>query len=523
MARFAPDGIPIEIKVGRTIVLGTCFLLFLLTLYHIVGAIMGKKAEKKLKAQLSDMRSTIQSLVRAGYDAAKTNDENSRHWSAAEDKCPTLMNDRETRRRLRVRARYEADNNCYCSGLVSTLATDVIGYTGPRLRILHSDSGLKTFIETEWVKWSEHRYVNLASKLRILDECKTVEGENFLLPFTDDEVGEETGYALGITNIPANRVTDPDTWGMFGIIRESKIINDDGVIVDKKTGRPKAYKIMDEMDDLNSLIRSKPDSIKAKYIYHWYGPRKSNSYRGYSELTPALPLFAQLRRYGLATLTAAEVAAMLAGVMKTTSPPVAGEPAELKDWTTVPLQRGALISLPDGWDASQFKPEQPISTMEMFVNLILREIGRSLDVPFGIVAGDSSRYNYSSAQLDYRGYEERLKFNKGQKKIRVLNPLFGEWLLELAKNDPRINREYENGQIYYTWTFANRPSSDPVKDATAEQVRLSYNGTTLEEVYAARGQDWEEGLEQRQIETEKVRELGLIESKEESENVPSDD
>jgi capsid protein len=62
-----------------------------------------------------------------------------------------------------------------------------------------------------------------------------------------------------------------------------------------------------------------------------------------------------------------------------------------------------------------------------------------------------------------------------------------------------------------------------VKDATAEQVRLSYNGTTLEEVYAARGQDWEEGLEQRQIETEKVRELGLIESKEESENVPSDD
>jgi capsid protein len=71
--------------------------------------------------------------------------------------------------------------------------------------------------------------------------------------------------------------------------------------------------------------------VPARLVLHWFTPDRFGQLRGIPEITPALPLFAQLRRYTLATLTAAEIAAMLAGVMQTNLPP--GRGRRRRRWT----------------------------------------------------------------------------------------------------------------------------------------------------------------------------------------------
>lgn len=470
---------------------------------------MGKKA-KKIERKLEKLQAKASVLLKAKYDAALWTDETRRHWSQATDKPPSIENNRETRRRLRIRCQHEYDNNSYCQGTISTIATDVIGYTAPKLRVMADNPALKTYVEEEWTKWSESYEVNLPAKLRLMDETRRIAGESFPYVFTDDEVGMETGYALGFNILGPGRVIDPGGWGQGQLDPKTGIYNDDGVNVDVKTGRPVSYNVAPveaEVGGYSGLIRSNVPPISSTYMRQWVQPRRPGQYRGVCELHSCLNLFAQLRRYGLATLTAAEFAAMFAGVMKTTSSAV--EPAQTTAFKEVELNRGTLLTLPDGWDATQFDAKHPMQSQEMFVNLVLREIGRCLDMPFGIIAGDSSRYNYSSAQLDYRGYEERLKYDKLQLIIRVLNWLFKHFLIELGKLNPMIQSAINMNQLWHTWGFSRRPSSDPSRDASAEEIRLNNQTTTLSEVYADRGLDWQEALEQRKKENEKISELGL--------------
>lgn len=460
-------------------------------------------------------------MMRASFDNAKTTDENANHWANADDKNPVQALTSDVRRKLRMRARYEAENNCYCGGLVSTLAVDLIGYTLPKLRIIDDNPAIKTLIEDEWRRWTENGKVNLSQKCRLLEETKWIEGESFLVAQSDDEVFSETGLNLNYNVVGAARVTDPydfnfgayktevyddDTNELSGYRYE---YNDDGVVINMMTGRPIKFKIVAPIDDIyayGAMIKE-PAEIDAKYCVQWFNRKRPGQYRGYSPLAPTLNLYAQLRRIDLATLTSVETAAMLAGIMKTNAPVDA--PAAIKPFSKTELERGMLLSLPDGWEATQFKPEQPLQVYEMFVNIILRQIGRALDVPFGIVAGDSSKYNYSSAQLDIRGYEESRKYDQNQFSIIVMNKVFKDFLIELSLIQPVIRQKILTTGIYHNWTYAKRPSSDPQKDASAEQTRLNTYATNLSEVYSARGLDWEEELEQRKKELDKMAALGL--------------
>lgn len=445
----------------------------------------------------------------ASYDAAKTTPENIKHWRNATDKPAVMENTPFVRQRLRMRGRYEADNNCYCSGMVSTISCDTIGYVPPKLQVQTEDTGFNSYIEDEWHRWATDSYVNLPAKLRILDEGKRIEGENFLALTSDAEVGMRTGVMLGIVNLGSSRIADP-TWNVG--IAENGRYNDDGVIVNINTGRPVAFKVVPPSDEISyggAALGIESVAVSPRYLLQWFTPRRAGQFRGICEYTPALPLFAQLRRYDLATLTAAETAAMLAGIMKTNLP--VSEPTAVADWTKTELERGTLLTLPEGWDATQFKAEQPLAVYKMYVDCVLRQIGRVLDMPFGVIAGDSSSYNYASARLDYTGYDERLKFDRQQLAIRILCPLFLEWLAEFSKLDSRALRMVKNGYISHSWQFTKRPSIDPRKDADTSTIRIK-NGTSNLAIECAKdGNNWEEVLQQRAIEQTRMRELGITE------------
>ncbi|MAG93679.1 MAG: hypothetical protein CMJ48_08015 [Planctomycetaceae bacterium] len=93
--------------------------------------------------------------VAASYDAAKTNELNSRYWRNADLLSADRANSADVRRTLRSRSRYEI-HEAYGvgKGIVDTLANDTIG-RGPRLQVLSQNAETNRSIEEEFKKWAQ--------------------------------------------------------------------------------------------------------------------------------------------------------------------------------------------------------------------------------------------------------------------------------------------------------------------------------------------------------------------------------
>ncbi len=447
-------------------------------------------------------RAVTQRVVVAKYDAAQTTRENAQHWAAADDYSANAANSPAVRRTLRKRARYERANNSYLSGLIKTIAHDTVG-TGPRLQLALDDRALGRRVERAWLAWC--RAVDLADKLRVMCEAKLCDGEGFGVLANNPAVRHPV--KLDVRLIEAEQVSTP-------LLPALDPLAVDGIRFDA-AGNPVEYHVLKtHPGDLVTRAPWDYDRVPAAAVLHWFRPDRAGQARGVPEITPALPLGSQMRRYTLAVLSAAEFAASLAGVMKSTLPPADG-PVSVDAMDEIPFARGNLLTLPEGWDATQFKAEQPTGTYKEFKGEILNEMGRCLNAPFNVVAGNSSGYNYSSGRLDHQIYHRSLWIERERMRARVLDRLFRAWLDEYT-----LIPEAEGGAPQglpavdtwaWDWHWDGFASIDPAKDATAAETRLKLGLTTLSEEAAAEGKDWEEQLEQQARERQRRAALGIPE------------
>lgn len=457
-----------------------------------------------------------QVLLRGHYDSAKTTNENKNHVAQAMngDRHPVNVNTKFTRSSLRRFARYEFDNNCYLRGLINNLTLDMIGNTYPKLQSLTNDRAINKLVDECFVEWCEHDKVNWPGKLAQLNNDKLVDGECFMPTFYDSDLERHTGVSLNVNTLAARRVTNHEA-PQYCI--DNGIYDDDGVLVDVISGRPVRYRISTAIDDLLSGSAGVTEvQVDASKMFQWYTPTRSEQYRGVSEIAAALPLYQYLRRFTLATVSAAELAASFAAIMKSTDPAMEG-PAQIEEWAQFPIVRNMLLTLPEGRDITQLKSEHPIPSYQMFVDMILREIGACLNVPFGIVAHDLSKYNFASGRLDIQAYNERLQHQRMQLSIRIMNRVHEYWVLEFAlalmmnqcklAHTPESQAELRDSGVVlyrliqsnryrYQWRFYNRPSTNPVDDANAAATNLESQTTTLSDIYGSRGEDWRDKIDQ---------------------------
>jgi len=230
------------------------------------------------------------------------------------------------------------------------------------------------------------------------------------------------------------------------------------------------------------------------------------------EITPALPLFAQRRRYTLATLEAAEQIANVAGVLQTDAP-ADGEADEVTAGETIDIERGTLLSLPYGWKMGQADAKQPTASYVQFQNAIIAEMARCFNMPFNIAAGNSSGYNYSSGRLDHQAYHKSLQVERFEIIEVLADPIFFAWFEE-ARLVPGLlpqaaRSDAYRAQLSTKWFFDGQGHVDPVKEAQGQTIRLQ-NGTTTLAIEAAReGHDWHDLVDQRAAEQEYIASKGL--------------
>lgn len=433
--------------------------------------------------------------IRARYDAAQTTDNNRRWWANADSLSSVAANSPEVRAILRDRSRYEVANNSYAEGIVSTRANDIVG-TGPRLVLRGVDETVAKAVKDGWNDWCEQ--VSLPQKLWTLVRAWDTDGEGIL--HIVDNSAIVGNVPMDIAEIECDRLTSQFVPG-FGL----KPL--DGIDLDDE-GRPDTYWILPQHPGgFHGTPMQAPRPVMAEFVIHLFSHQRPEQYRGIPKLTPALPLFAMMRDYTLASLDAAKAAAYFAGVLESQYP---GETEEIQAvLDTIELERNLLTTLPYGTKLNQVDAKQPTDRYVEFKHEILNEIARCLDMPFNIAACNSSGYNYASGRLDHQTYYRSIDVARSLVQRVALDRLYRRWMVEASQMRMFDGIDSAMG-VRPKWMWDKHPHVDPVKEAVAAQIRLENRMETLADFYAEEGEDYVEQLAQLATESRQVAESGVF-------------
>lgn len=449
---------------------------------------------------LSRVNSRRSVEVSARYDAAQTTSENAAHWSMATNWSADVEANSEVRRTLRNRARYETANNAWVCGMLTTQAYDLIG-TGPRLQMTGENEKLNRIVERDFLAWS--REIDLAGKLRTAQMTKCRDGEAFLMLSYNPRLRNRV--KLDVLLIEADRVTN--LWD-GAQLDESNI---DGIQFDE-WGNPLWYNVL-KFHPGGRFAGMPNDSarVPADYMIHLFRQDRPGQHRGIPEITPALPLFALLRRYTLAMVKKMETSANISGVIERENDD--GEEYELEAWKAFALPRDSFAALPPGAKLHSHMLQNPTDSQSSFALQVKTEVARCISLPKNVALGDSSGYNYSSGRLDYQAYDKFLGVERSNSERVGLDAILTHWVREYALTIPvksgRAYRIQTADDMPHMWYWDGREHVDPGKEATAQKQRLENNTTTLAEECARQGLDWEEVLVQRAKEQKRMKELGI--------------
>lgn len=434
-------------------------------------------------------------VIRARYDAAQTTIENRRYWKNADGLSANAANSPDVRRTLRNRTRYEVANNTHAKNILLSLANYTVG-TGPRLQMLTSDDKSNKAIEREWSRWALS--IDLPGKLRTMRVAKAEDGEAFAAYIT--RPNRQSPVQLDLRLYEADQIATPEL-----ILSPNQL---DGIEPDEH-GQPAFYHLLKQHpgDGYYMPFGSTSYSrVPAAQMLHYFRQDRPGQVRGVPELTPALPLFALLRRYILAVLTASEQAAIFSGVLETSMPPAADESIEqgageaypLPLGTSIEPERGMFTAVPGGWKLNQLKAEHPTAAFAEFHDKILGDIGCVLQLPFCVVACNSSGYNYASGRLDYQSYDLSLKIERAVMEQAILDRVFAAWLDEAIRIEnylPQTVRKID-AEFDHQWFWDGREHVDPSREANAQATRLRNGTTNLSHEYAKIGRDYDTEITQ---------------------------
>jgi lambda family phage portal protein len=458
---------------------------------------------------------------RATYDAAILAEENKEHWASADSLSARSANSPDVRQRLRDRSRYEASNNPYLRAVISSLANDTIG-TGPRLQLSFPEyldpdferpqrppPNLAHEVERRWQEWCDQ--VAFTDKLILADKSETRDGECFLVMRRNDM---REGVGLDVQLFEAEVCTTPD-------IDWSDPLAVDGLRIDAMGNVVEYHFLRRHPGDMNWWTTAWDDyeRIPARRVCHLLDPDRIGEYRGIPATTSSLGTTASSRRFRSSVLHAAETHANIVAVIEDQNAPafeqdIPDTHADAEEDSTfdkTPLNRNSYIEMPSGKTAKAFLPTQPMPSYPETSAEFNTESGRSINnAPRNKSTGSSAEYNYSSAKLDRSDWNRGITVRRDRRRRVVLLPFFWSWLAEATAIPGYLPRGLPPLATWRVrWQWDGFESIDPVKDAQARQIELQSGQTTLDDVCAEKGKDWEEVLEQQAREMRKRQQLGL--------------
>ncbi|WP_347879854.1 phage portal protein [Tianweitania aestuarii] len=276
--------------------------------------------------------------------------------------------------------------------------------------------------------------------------------------------------------------------------------------------------------------------------------------RGISPMTPALKVAAQADQLADATLTTALMQAIFAAtitspeasedafkaiqMLEDTEPPtgiernewvelVANVQADLVEvWSQrFDALKAGGVNLADAARVAHLGPGEKLefTTTETagsqylpFSQNLYREQARCLGITAESFTLDWSDATYTSSRMGVSSIWPIALRRRERVAAPFCQSVYEPWLEEsIAEGRIPLRGGYQaflanKQRIFWAeWRGPEQPTADPYKDALADKVKLETGATNLQRIYAAKGQDWEEELEQAGREIEKLDGIGM--------------
>jgi lambda family phage portal protein len=380
--------------------------------------------------------------------------------------------------------------------MIETYVASVVGVDGPTLQVQSDDEDFNQFAEAVWRRWWELPDINaqlsgvelLRQWVRSLWCC----GE-FLEVLTQDR--ESDWVTLRIQDIHPRRLKTPVGLGMNRMLRDGVERSD--------TGKPLAYHIESfAAGEMLATTTGELTRYTADQIIHGFKQREPGQVRGIPWLAPVLQTCADIRCYDEQVMDAARSAADMSVLLYTDHPDATY--VAVNEQTVV--ERRTIRTLPPGWKAAQMQAAQPTAQYADYRSERLREIGRPVNMPLMMVRLDSSNHNYSSARFDGQMFSRETATCQ-----RWLGRIALNRICRLVIREASLIEGVAVPESFdLRWTWATMPHVDPGKEASAAETALANNTTTLADVCATSGKDWEQVLAQRKREKKLMETLGLL-------------
>lgn len=445
---------------------------------------------------------------------------------------------------LTPRSRDLVRNHPVASGAAQTLKDNIVGHqlrlsSQPKYRMLGKDrewaSAWSNAVEDEFATWADTTECDAARAQTLLGLTQQalngtlVNGDAFAIVHWIPRPNSK--WATRLQMIEADRVSTPTH------LTSNKNIRN-GIEIDE-FGSPVAYYVQkshpgDRYRFFNSA-QFEWERIPAftdfgrRQVIHLFDKERAEQSRGKPLFTAVLREFKVSGDYLGSELHAAAANALIAAFIESDLDPAAvtnllGSDAEEMSnyWQDVSkktngkkIKSGSFLTLPIGTKVSSYNSGRPNTAFNGFMESIYRQMGVGMNLPYELTMKDFSKTNYSSARA---ALLEAWRYFHGRRRWLQdswLNDIYNVWFEEAANKGFVDAPDFysDNNAYAYTrarWVFAGRGWVDQVKEAQAAKLRMEIGVSTLESECADQGLDWEDVLEQRKRERDRMEELGLL-------------
>lgn len=327
-----------------------------------------------------------------------------------------------------------------------------------------------------------------------------IDGDHWALPNAD------TG---ALQMVEAHRVRTPT-----GTTRN--VVN--GVLLDDRRRRVEVWFTKQDVDPLRPVrlvaeIQPIPvrDRDGHRQVFQVYHPKRVSQTRGVSALAPIFDHLGMFEDINFAKLVQQQIVSCFAifrqremgiGDGATDLVTGAGSTETMSDGRSRTLEGiapGMVVTGDPGERLEGFSPNIPNAEFFEHMKLILTLIGINLGLPLVLVMKDASETNFSG----WRGAvdQARMGFRNNQQALarRFHRPVYHwkvrEWALEDRALARRLAEDPEN-TLRHKWNFPTWPYIEPLKDASADLLRMRNALSSPRRIQAERGRDWEEVAEE---------------------------
>jgi lambda family phage portal protein len=486
------------------------------------------QAGQAAKTRTSAPRAVV---FRNGYNAAKVD------RLSADMRTFSLSADGELRyalRTIRARARDLAMNNDHARKYLKMVVRHTVGPTGITFRpnIFTIQPGGKKVLDKPanaaiaalWEEWGRKGSCTVCGRYswtevqQVVAESKSRDGEIFIRMVRGWN-GNRFRFALQLLEAD---YCDEDI--------NRKLPNGNtirmGVELDQYF-RPVAYWFRNSHPGDSSswqVSQSRHVRVPAEDVLHIYDADRAGMTRGVTDFHTVMRRLHMIGEYESSALINARVGAAKMAFLQQTqpgAPPMEGDDEEEDTGDLIEeVEAGTVEWLPPGWELKPFDPKYPDAEFGPFRKELLKSIASGLDISYVSLASDLEGVNLSS--IRYGVMDERDTWRTEQNHlIEQLNRPVHENLLETALLAGEVGYYAESGAFIALpyakldkfkaarWRGRGWNYMDPLKDANANTAEVKNGTNSRTRICAARGEDFEEILDDLAVEEQMASERGL--------------